>query len=175
MLVILGCAGAFFGIGLLAPDKPPETRQQVIARHQAHLLTEATLIVAKSNEGVLPPQETWRADIAPILDYGESQQRLSMRLDTRRDDGGVPEFIYVPPAPRNGETVSKLSDIVDPSTYILVYEDFTHVPSQVESIVAGLASGGTELLEREELKVRLAKQEVEQARALAENSGGGPD
>lgn len=167
-LLIFILVATFWGIVLLgAREKPPETRQMVIARSQVHRVTQATLIVAKSNEGILPPQDTWRADIAPLLDYGESQQLLSRKLTTRRDDGEVPEFIYVPPAPRNGETVSKLSDIVDPSTYILVYEDFKRVPSQVESIVAGLANGVTELLERGELKVRLVKQEAEQARANA--------
>ncbi len=166
LIFIVVATGA--GIALLGfKDKPPETRQMVIARSQVHRVTQATLIVAKSNEGTLPSQDTWRVDIAPLLEYGESQQLLSRNLSTRRDDGGVPEFIYVPPPPRNGETVSKLSDIVDPSTYILVYEDFTRVPPQVKSIVAGLADGGTQLLERGELKVRLVKQEAEQARATA--------
>lgn len=85
------------------------------------------------------------------------------------------EFIYVPPPPREGADVTRLTDIVAPSMYILVYEDYTRVPAGVPKIVAGMADGTTAIFDRGELRVRLAKQEAEQARAMAGSAGGGPD
>lgn len=172
ILIALGALAVYLQL-VHAPDNGPSKGQQTLTRRQAGLLVTGIQIYAEENENALPPKSTWRTEIAHILVGYESL--FSKELETRRDDRGVPEFIYVPPAPHEGAAVTKLSDIISPSTYILVYEDYTRVPAGIPKIVAGMADGTTAIFDRGELRVRLARQDAEQARATAGNVGAGPD
>jgi hypothetical protein len=168
VLVVLICGGVGLAVMLPAHGKARQTAREVVTMSQARMLAQGVAIYAMENQDAMPVGATWTSDLAPYLG---GPQQAAEALDSTRIEGPTPDYIYVPPKPRTGETVAKLADIANPSSYIILHEDPTRLPTRYPTVIVALADGSVHMIGRDELAARLA----EQAAAITKSGTEGQD
>ena len=170
VLVVLICGGVGVAVLMPALSKARETAQQANTTREAMLLIQNIALYSMNNNDDLPSGRAWTSEIAAFFPDAATMQVV---LDSDRVDGAAPDYIYLPPPPRKGETVGKLSDIADSSTYIILHEDFTRMPVKFQTVVVAMADGSVRTMERAALQAMLAKQK-QAAPPVATDGTGGP-
>jgi hypothetical protein len=131
---------------------------------------KALRYAARERGGALPPVTGWDRELG-YLGKLESPRML----DSGRVEGPTPDWVYAPPIPAPGQTHAALSEIEQPSMYVLLYEDTSRLPSQYTSVIVGMADGSVQMIDREELTSRLAEQTAKQEEVKAGDSGAGQE
>jgi hypothetical protein len=171
VLVMLICGGV--GVAVLMPAlskaRDRDAAQQANTMREAMLLVQNIALYSMNNNDDLPSGRAWTSEIAAFFPDAATMQ---VALDSDRVDGAAPDYIYLPPPPRKGETVGKLSDIADPSTYIILHEDFTRMPARFQTVVVAMADGSVRTMERATLEAMLAAQKQAVPPAATDGTGG---
>ena len=144
-----------------------ESRRQIAMERMRDTL-QALRYAAMERGGSLPPATGWDRE----LGYLEKLESPRM-LDSGRVEGPTPDWGYKPPIPAPGQTHATLSEIEQPSMYVLLYEDTSRLPSQYTSVIVGMADGSVQMIDRATLEAMLAAQKL--AGAASESVGGGPE
>jgi hypothetical protein len=116
---------------------------------------QALRYAAMERGGSLPPATGWDRE----LGYLEKSENPRM-LDSGRVEGPTPDWVYAPPIPASGQTHAKLSEIEQPSMYVLLYEDISRLPARYTSVIVGMADGSVRMVDRVEFTTLLAEQAV---------------
>lgn len=169
VLVMLICGGVGVAVLMPALSKAREAAQQANTMREAMLLVQNIALYSMNNNDDLPSRRAWTSEIAAFFPDAATMQ---VALDSDRVDGAAPDYIYLPPPPRNGATVGKLSDIANPSTYVILHEDFTRMPARFQTVVVAMADGSVRTMERATLEAMLVAQQQAAPPAATDGTGG---
>lgn len=162
-------AAALIAMSPLIRSAWQESQRQIAIDRMRDTL-QALSYTAMERGGALPPATGWDRELG-YLEKSESPRML----DSGRIEGPTPDWVYAPPIPAPGQTHATLSEIEQPSMYVLLYEDTSRLPAQHTSVIVGMADGSVQMMDREELTSQLAEQTAKQEEAEAGDSGAGPE